>query len=128
MDAFKIGHLRRVTRFHERFEPLAHQLDQTTAQHGLLAEQVRLAFLAEGGLDNPGASPANARRVGKGEIVGIAGRILGNRQQARNARAARIFRAHRMAGPLGRNHAHIHVGARVNQVEMNVQAMGEQQR
>src|SRR6266853_5139649 len=51
-----------------------------------------------------------------------------DREQARHAGAALIFRAHRVAGPLGGDHQHVDVGARLDEVEMHVEAVGEQQR
>ena len=45
-----------------------------------------------------------------------------------DAGAAHIFGAHRVAGALRRHHADVHVGARLDQVEMDVEAVGEEQR
>ena len=51
-----------------------------------------------------------------------------DRDQARHAGAALVFRAHRVARPLGRDHQHVEVGARLDQVEMHVEAVREHQR
>ena len=48
--------------------------------------------------------------------------------QARHAAAALIFRAHGVAGALRRDHQHVEIGARIDQVEVHVQAVREQQR
>jgi len=66
--------------------------------------------------------------AGQGDFQRIAGRVLRYRDQARNAAAALIFAAHCVAGALWRDHEHVDVGARVQQVEMHVQAMRERQR
>jgi len=50
-----------------------------------------------------------------------------DRDQARHAAAALIFRAHRMARPLGSDHQHIDISARLDQVEMHVEPVGEHQ-
>ena len=51
-----------------------------------------------------------------------------DRQQARHAGAALIFGAHGVARALGRDHHHVEVGARLDQVEMDVEAVREHQR
>ena len=72
MHAFEIGHLRRVAGFDQRLVTVPHQLDEAAAQHRLLAEEIGLAFLAEGGLDDAGAAAADAGGVRQRQIVGIA--------------------------------------------------------
>jgi hypothetical protein len=73
MQAFEIGHLWRVTRFHQGFVTRLDQFDEAAAKHDLLAEQVRLTFLLEGGLDDAGATAAVGRGIGEREIMGVAG-------------------------------------------------------
>ena len=51
-----------------------------------------------------------------------------DRDQAGHAAALEIFAAHGVAGALRRDHQHVEVGARIDQVEMHVEAVGEQQR
>jgi hypothetical protein len=58
----------------------------------------------------------------------VAGRILVDRDQAGHARAALIFAAHGVARALRRDHQHVEIGARLDQIEMHVQAVREQQR
>jgi hypothetical protein len=53
---------------------------------------------------------------------------LCDRDQARHAAAALIFRAHGVAGALRRDHQHVEIGARLDQVEMHVEAVREHQR
>ena len=60
--------------------------------------------------------------------MGIAAGVLMHRDQAGHAAALQIFAAHGMAGALGRDHQHVQIGARLDQLEMDVEAMGEQQR
>ena len=53
---------------------------------------------------------------------------LCDRDQAGHAAAALVFRAHGVAGALRRDHQHVEIGARVEQVEVHVEAVGEHQR
>ena len=57
----------------------------------------------------------------------IAGRVARHRDKTGHAAAALIFRAHRVAGPLRRDHQHIEIAARFDQIEMDVEAMREHQ-
>ena len=49
-------------------------------------------------------------------------------EQARHAGAALIFRAHGMARTFRRDHHHVEIGARLDQVEMDVEPVREHQR
>ena len=60
VQAFEIGHLRRIAGLGQRLEAGPDQLAEAAAQHGLFAEQVRFAFLAESGLDDARAAAADA--------------------------------------------------------------------
>jgi hypothetical protein len=114
VHAFEVGHLRRVTCFDERLVTGFHQLDEAATQHRLFAEQVGFAFFLEGRFDNSCAAAADCRGIRKAKVVRVAGSVFVDRNQAGHARAALIFRTHRVAGPLGRDHQHIEVGARLN--------------
>ena len=127
MQAFEIGHLRRVAGFHQCLEAAADEFDQAAAQHHLLTEQIGLAFLAESGFDDAGAPAADGRSVSQAQIVGVAAGVLMDGDQARHAAALLVFAAHRVAGPLGRDHQDVEVLARLDQAEMHVEAVGEEQ-
>jgi len=128
VQTFEIGHFGCVTGFHQRFEAGLDQRGRAAAQHGLLAEQVGFAFLAEVGFDDAAAAAANAAGVGQGDVMGVAGRVLIDGDQAGDAAAALIFAAHGVARTLGRDHDDVHILARLDQAEMDVQAMGKGQR
>ena len=51
-----------------------------------------------------------------------------NRNQTRHASATLIFRPHRVARPLRRNHEYVEVSARLDQVEMHIEPMREHER
>ena len=60
--------------------------------------------------------------------MGVAARVLVDRNETRHAAAALVFRTHRMTGPFRSDHQHVEVGARLDQIEMDVEAVGEHQR
>ena len=76
----------------------------------------------------PARPPPMARGVGQRHFQRVAGRVLRDRDEAGDAAAALVFAAHGVAGALRRDHEHVDVGARVEQVEMHVQAVREGQR
>ena len=76
----------------------------------------------------PARPPPMARGVGEAEIVRVAAGVLVDGDQARHAAAALVFGAHGVAGALGRDHQHVEIGARLDQVEMDVEAVREHQR
>src|SRR5262245_2168773 len=127
MHAFEIGHLGCVAGVDQRLVTGLHQLDQAAAQYRLLAEQVGLAFLAERRLDDAGASAADRRPIGETKVVGVARNVAMDCEQAGHAGTALVFRAHRVAGALGGNHHHVEIGARLDQVEVHVEAVREHQ-
>src|SRR6476659_3664664 len=126
--ALGVRHRRRITRLYESLVTGLHQLDEPTTQHRLFAEQIGLAFFLEGRFDNSCAAAADRRGIGKAKVVRITRSVLMDRNQARHARTTLIFRAHRVARPLGRYHQHVEIGARFDQIEMHVKAVREHQR
>src|SRR5262249_14353260 len=71
---------------------------------------------------------ADSGCIGEGDILRIAARILMDSDQAGYAAATDIFGAHRMARSLGRDHEHVYRGLRLDEIEMDVEAMCEGQR
>ena len=127
MEAFEIGHLGGVAGLGQRLVAGLDQLDQAAAEHDLLAEEIGLALFLEGGLDDAGAAAAIGRGVGEAEVMGVAGRVLVDRDQGRHAAAALILGADGVAGALRGDHQHVEVLARLDQVEMDVEAVREQE-
>src|SRR5690554_3065601 len=112
VQALEVSHFRRVTGFGQNFETGLDQLDRTTTENRLLAEQVGFGLVLEGGFDDAGTAAANATGVGQGNIFGIAGSVLVNRNQVRNATAAHKFGTHCVARRLGGNHNYVQIGTR----------------
>src|SRR4029450_6971108 len=68
------------------------------AEHRLLAEQVGLGLLLEGGDQGPGPGPADRPRVALGQVPGLARGVLGDRAQHRGARACALARSQALPG------------------------------
>ena len=101
VHAFEICHLRGVTGLDQGIEASLHQTREAAAKHGLFAEQIRFAFLAEGGLNNAGPDTTDRRTIAEADIVTVAGRVGMNRQKRRHTRAAFVLGADRWPGPFG---------------------------
>ncbi len=110
VDALEVGVLRLVTGLHQHLKAAAHQVHHAAAQHGLLAEQVGLGLVVEGGLHHPRPRAADARDVGQGDLVGVAGGVLLHRHQAGHALARHVGGADGVARALGGGHEHVHPG------------------
>ena len=128
VQAFKIGHFRRITGFSQGLVTGFDQLDHATAQNGLLAKQVGFAFVTESRLNNARTTAADAACIRQRQIAGCAAGVLGNRYQTRHTAAFQIFTAHCVARAFRRHHGDVKIGTRLNEVEMNRQAVGEHQR
>ena len=98
------------------------------AQHGLLTEQVGLGLVLERGLDDAGAGAADALGVGQRERLALALGVLVDRDQTRHALAVDELAAHQVPGALRRDHADGDVRGRLDQIEVDVQAVAEEQR
>ena len=127
MDALEVGVLRLIARLHQHLKAAAHQVHHTTAQHGLLAEQVGLRFVVEGGLHHARPGAADTGDVGQSQRPGPAGGILLHRHQAGHAFAIDVGGAHSMARPLGGGHKHIHPGRGDDLLVTDVEAVGKGQ-
>src|SRR4029077_3619260 len=91
MQALVVGDLGLVAGLDQGLESLHHQLRGAAAQHRLLAKEVGLGFLGEGGLEYPAARAADAVGIGEGARVRLAARVLGDREQAGDAGALLVL-------------------------------------
>ena len=110
-DLFEIGHLWRIAGFHQRFEATTDELNETAAQDDLFAEKIGLAFFAESRFDDARTSAANGARIGQADVMCIARRVLVNGNEAGNATALLVLRAHRMPRTLRCHHEDVEIGA-----------------
>ena len=128
MEALEVGRLGLVARLDERLEAGLHEGGEAAAQHDLLAEEVGLGLLLEGGLEHAGAGAADGVGVGQGEVAGLAGGVLGHGDEARHAAALGVGAAHEVARALRRDQRHVDVGRRHDLLEADGEAVGDEQR
>ena len=74
-----------VAGVNERFKAGLDKVSDAAAEDALFAEKVGLGFLFEGGLDNAGASTADAACVGKSNVKAVARKILVNGEDVGDA-------------------------------------------
>ena len=89
--------------------------------------KIGFGLLAERRREHAAARAADAVRVGEGTSLRFAGRILRHGDQARHASALLVLPTHEIAGPLRRDQHDVEVGARLDQLVLNVEAVREQQ-
>src|SRR3546814_4247129 len=95
VQALEISHFGRIASFHQRFETSGDEVGKAAAQHGLLTEQIGFALFLEGCFDDARAAAADGAGIGKRDVMGVAGRVLRNGDEAGNAAATHIFAANR---------------------------------
>ena len=127
VQALKISHFRRIAGLDQGFEASADQFNQTAAQDSLFAKQIGFAFLAEIGFNDARAAAADCRRIGQSKIECFTALIVLHSHEARHAAALLILAANGVARALWRNHHHIDALRRLDQAEVNREAMGKHQ-
>src|SRR6266545_2862029 len=80
---------------------------RAAAEHRLLAEQVGLGLLLEGGDQRACAGAADRPCVGLGQVPGLAGGVLGDRDQHRGALAVLELAPYQVTGALGGDHGDV---------------------
>ena len=127
VQALEVGEARVVAGLDQGLEAGADQLGGAAAEDRLLAEEVGLALVLEGRLDDRGAAAADPGGVGEDEAVGVAGGVLVDGHQAGHAVAFLVLAADQVAGALGRDHADVDAGRRHDLLEVDREAVGEEQ-
>src|SRR5437588_1998690 len=98
VQALEVRHFRRVARLDQRVEARLDQLDTAAAEYRLLAEEVGLGLFLERGLDDAGLAAADRRGIGEREVARLFRAVAVHGDQHRHAAAARVRRAHGVAG------------------------------
>ena len=98
------------------------------AEHRLLAEEVGLRLLLEGGLDHPRAPRSDRARVRERDLPGHPRRVLVHGDEARRPVARHVGRPHQVPRRLRRDHDHVEVGPRLDLAEVDVEPVGEGER
>src|SRR3989442_5443218 len=127
VHALEIGDFGLIASLDERVEARLDERADAATEDGLLAEQVGLGLFGEGGFDYAGAGAADSAGVRKRKLLGFAGGILLDGQQARRAAAFDEDFADAVARRFRSNHGHIHSGRGLDRAEANVEAVGEHQ-
>ena len=127
VNTFEIGHFWLVSGFYQGIESGLHQLGYAAAEDGLLTKQVGFGFFFKGGFQDTGSSGSDSRCISQGIILGFAGFILMDSNQAGNALAFQVLASDRMAGPFGGYHDDVQELGRLNLAVMDVEAVGKHQ-
>ena len=99
------------------------QLGNATAQHCLLAEQVGLGLLLEGGLQDACTASADAGSVCQSNILSLAGVVLLHADQRGAALALGVQAADDVAGALGSDHDNVHILGSSDGLEVDVETV-----
>ncbi len=127
VQALEVRHLRLVARLDERLEAGGHERADAAAQHGLLAEQIRLRLLRERRLDDARAGAAERLGIGERERPRAAARVGVDGDQRRRAGVLEEHLADAVAGGLGRDHRHVHALRHLDPAEADREAVREEQ-
>src|SRR5207253_9683018 len=76
VQALEVRALRLESGLAERLVSRQHERGDPAAEHCLLAEEIGLRLLAEGGLQHRGPRRADPARVGEPQRLGLAARVL----------------------------------------------------
>ena len=125
MENFEVGELGLVAGLDQGLEACLDQRGGASAEDSLLAEEVGLGLFGEGGLEDAGASGADALGVAEREREGGAAGVLLDRDQGRHAAALAEDLADAVARGLGRDQRYIDAGRRGDGAETDVEAVSE---
>src|SRR6202000_2485235 len=125
VQALEIRHFRCVAGFNQYVVARFDQLGHATAQHHLLAEEIRLALLPKGGLDDAGATAAYGAAIGEGCFERGAGSVLRHSDKAGRSTTAKEFVPYGMAWRLWRDHKDVEIVAWIKEIEVNVEPVRE---
>ena len=123
MAGLEVSHLRLVASLDQRIETGVDQLGDTAAQNGLLAEQVGLSLLLEGGLQDACTAGTDAGSISQSDVLGLAGVVLLHADQRGAALALGVQAADDVAGALGGDHDDVHILGCGDGLEVDVEAV-----
>src|SRR5579883_270512 len=128
MQTLEVRNLGCIAGVRERLKTGANQLAHTAAQHRLFSKKIALGLFLEGGFNNARLQTAESLRIRQRIFERVAGGILRNRNQCRNAYAFGEELAHAMSRRLRRNHRDINIRRWLDFVEVDIEAVREHQR
>src|SRR5215207_4897353 len=127
VQALEVGDLGLVAGLGQGLEAGLDERGGPAAEDGLLAEQVGLGLLLEGGDQRPGPGAADRPCVALGQVPGLAGGVLGDRDQHRGALAVLELAPDQVTRALGGDHGHVDGVGHLDVAEVDVEAVGEEQ-
>ena len=127
VKALEVGHFRLESSFDEHFETGFHQCRGATAEDDLLAKEVGHGFFAEVGFKDAGAGAADATCPGEGGLLGLAGDVLVDCDEAGHAFARHELRADGVARAFRGYEDHVDIFRAGDGFEMHSEAVGEKQ-
>mmetsp|Transcript_29253 Transcript_29253/g.56689 ORF Transcript_29253/g.56689 Transcript_29253/m.56689 type:complete len:326 (+) Transcript_29253:4455-5432(+) len=125
VQTLEIGHFGGIARLDKGLKAHADQLDQATAQNGLLTKEVCFALFAEVGFNDARATATDGGAVGQTDLQRAAGGILVHSHKTRHAAAFDILATHGVTRAFGGHHDHVDARFGLDQAKMHVQAVGK---
>ena len=127
MEALEVGALRLVAGLDQGLEAHLDQGADAAAEDDLLAEQVGLGLLGEGGLQDAGAGAADPLGVGQGQGLALGRAVVGRGDQAGDAAPLDVLAADEVAGALGGHQGAVDALGRDDLAEVDVEAVRAEQ-
>ena len=125
MADLEVGDFRLVAGVGEDLEAHFNKLVHAAHEHILLAEQIGLGLLGEGGLDGACAQSAQSLGVSQAQRPGLAIRILLHSHDDRNATAGGVLTTNDVARALRGDHEHRMILGRLDVAVVDVEAVSE---
>ena len=127
VNALEVSVLRSVASLDQSLKASLHQLADAAAEDSLLAEQVGLGLGLEGGLEDAGTAAADAAGICQSDVHSLAGSVLLNADQIRNAVTLEVLGTNGVARALRSDHDNVDVSRRNDLLEVDVEAVSESQ-
>src|SRR5579864_7562247 len=127
VEHLEVGDLGLIAGLDEGFEPGLDQRADPAAEHGLLAEEIGLGLFLERGLHDSRSAGAERARVGQGTAPRVAGRVLVDRDQSRDAHPLHVGAADEVPRTLGSDHRDVDVLVGLDLRKVDREAVREHQ-
>ena len=114
-----------VACLYQSLETCLHQSADAAAEDSLLAEQIGLGLCPESGLKDTCAGSADTCAIGKSLVQSLARSILIYSDEGRSSLACLVLAADSVSGSLGSDHCDVNICRRLDQTEMNVEAVSK---
>ena len=109
VEDLEVGHLRRVSRVGQGLESLPDQCGESSAEDGLLAEEVGVGLVVEGGLEDAGAGGSESLREGQRDLLRVSGDVLVDADEGGDSESLGEDEPLHVSGGLGGHHDDVDV-------------------